>query len=91
MTNEEIERRIIQLAVNTICYCEITSKAKCKTHKRLLEVASSLVSRAYEEAAQAAGAASCNDFHCCTCADAAERDIRALKDSLVQEPVSSLP
>jgi hypothetical protein len=53
MTPEDIEKRIIQLSVNTICYCEMAGKARCQAHKHLVEVASSLVAQAYDEAQRA--------------------------------------
>jgi hypothetical protein len=95
MTGEEIEAamRTLGLEGEECCHCFGPSPAKpdgyvCELHEKLYEVARSLVSQAYEEAALIAereprvwnvSAPSPQERVACT--------IRALKDSLVRESV----
>jgi hypothetical protein len=50
---EEIEKRIIaEIDTGAFCYCNLKGVISCKRHRAALSLVSSLVSQAYEDAAQ---------------------------------------
>lgn len=98
MTNEEIRAMVVKVPMNNFCFCATYSLEKplCKSHARIEALAIQLASRTYNEILQIldrrAAIADGGDVDTGGAVraelDEAYVEIRALKDSLVGEPIS---